>query len=420
MHRIEIKNFGPIKKVEMDITKMCFLLGELASGKSTIAKLVYFFRSAQDEFVTITANSFDAWLSCYRAYLSLLNSKFTNIFGATMKLGTSEITYYYSPDSQMKITPSVDNKVNINISKTMMEHLKEIWTNSKPDTPNSKINGLETVTRRGVYNVFHDEYYSLYIPAGRALLSRQMLLRVILSREANLINGQVLDYRPFDVVDAPTRKYMVEVEDARIWFATPKTYGEKDRFLISTSEKILKGTYSLNNDYDYIKLQNQQLVPLSYSSSGQQEVIWLLNILHYYAFMGRKCFVVIEEPEAHLHPDAQYLLVQYVAAFSNITGSEVLITTHSPYILTSCNNLFFAEKCARGITDDGAVSSIIAKDCWVNADDASAYIMENASVKDIMDKKLAMVEIAELDKVASEQDDEYEALVRLLRGGATE
>jgi len=124
MHNIDIKNFGPVSNIKMDIAAMTFLLGELASGKSTIAKLVYFFRTAQEEFVNIISNDFEKWEKCMDAYTSLLSNKFTNIFGAMMYLGQFEITYYYSPDSYVRISPTDKNEVNIYIEKIMLDKLE--------------------------------------------------------------------------------------------------------------------------------------------------------------------------------------------------------------------------------------------------------------------------------------------------------
>ncbi len=45
MHKIQIKNFGPIKDFKADI-KDCFVfIGPQGSGKSTISKAIYFFKS---------------------------------------------------------------------------------------------------------------------------------------------------------------------------------------------------------------------------------------------------------------------------------------------------------------------------------------------------------------------------------------
>ncbi len=45
MQKIIIKNFGAIEYAEIEIKKVLVLIGEQASGKSTIAKLIYFFKS---------------------------------------------------------------------------------------------------------------------------------------------------------------------------------------------------------------------------------------------------------------------------------------------------------------------------------------------------------------------------------------
>lgn len=44
MQKICIRNNGPVKYFEMEIEKFNLLIGEQATGKSTIAKSVYFFK----------------------------------------------------------------------------------------------------------------------------------------------------------------------------------------------------------------------------------------------------------------------------------------------------------------------------------------------------------------------------------------
>lgn len=54
---------------------------------------------------------------------------------------------------------------------------------------------------------------------------------------------------------------------------------------------------------------------------------------------------IIEEPEAHLFPSAQSVVVSLIANAYNRAESycSYTITTHSPYILSAMNNLIQAE-----------------------------------------------------------------------------
>ncbi|WP_241210766.1 AAA family ATPase [Brachyspira hampsonii] len=86
-------------------------------------------------------------------------------------------------------------------------------------------------------------------------------------------------------------------------------------------------------------------IPVDKISSGQQEILWLLNVLLGIIWLNKKnIFVIIEEPEAHLYPNMQKEIIDFIVNFMNITNSNILITTHSPYILTSANNLLYAGK----------------------------------------------------------------------------
>lgn len=70
----------------------------------------------------------------------------------------------------------------------------------------------------------------------------------------------------------------------------------------------------------------------------------MLNQLYILMLKKEEAFVIIEEPEAHLYPSLQNKLMEFIAYFANVNQSSVLITTHSPYILTSVNALYCAGK----------------------------------------------------------------------------
>lgn len=46
---IEINNLGPVKHCCMTLEDFCVLTGPQASGKSTIAKAIFFFRTIKDD-----------------------------------------------------------------------------------------------------------------------------------------------------------------------------------------------------------------------------------------------------------------------------------------------------------------------------------------------------------------------------------
>lgn len=55
-----------------------------------------------------------------------------------------------------------------------------------------------------------------------------------------------------------------------------------------------------------------------------------------------KQIIIIEEPEAHLHPDVQQKLVTIFAQLVGTTGSRLIMTSHSNYIFNKTSNLVIA------------------------------------------------------------------------------
>jgi len=109
--------------------------------------------------------------------------------------------------------------------------------------------------------------------------------------------------------------------------------------------KILKGEYIHDRYGEKIIFDSKKrkYVHLNNASSGQQESIRILQDLFLVLLNRENVFRVIEEPEAHLYPLAQKNLIELIAMAINYTNTQILITTHSPYILSVINNLIFAK-----------------------------------------------------------------------------
>lgn len=104
MQKILIKNFGAIKDAEIEIKNFIVLIGEQASGKSTIAKLIYFFKSIGDGLFNQFYKSENDYLDMVSDLIFPIREKFYDFFGSTFHLPDFEITYFYDFDRYLKLT----------------------------------------------------------------------------------------------------------------------------------------------------------------------------------------------------------------------------------------------------------------------------------------------------------------------------
>ena len=113
MQRIEIENFGAIKNAKIDIKKVLILIGEQASGKSTIAKLIYFFKSLREDLISNIRENTDSKFEV--EFYHLIIEKFSDFFGSLFLLQESRITYFYNYKNNKSVTLFVkDEKLKLN------------------------------------------------------------------------------------------------------------------------------------------------------------------------------------------------------------------------------------------------------------------------------------------------------------------
>jgi len=110
--------------------------------------------------------------------------------------------------------------------------------------------------------------------------------------------------------------------------------------------KFKKDTSPVPN-YLFVPEGNEQQIPLHATSSLVTEISPLLLMLRSQYRFG---LLIIEEPEAHLHPNVQRHFVKAIAKLVN-AGLPIWITTHSDTIIQQVNNLICLRSLCERVED---------------------------------------------------------------------
>jgi len=131
------------------------------------------------------------------------------------------------------------------------------------------------------------------------------------------------------------------------------------------------------------------------SSSGQQELLPVLMT----AMCTNSAFLMIEEPEAHIYPQSQYDIIRALVKKQKWTPkTALLITTHSPYVLTALNNLAYAgilsENFSLAKKEDELkkLYAIYSSEEQIPQGELAAYLVKDGTAKDIIDKETGLVD----------------------------
>ena len=188
MRQISIRDFGPLSHVDLQLDKpLQVIIGPQASGKSTIAKSIYFCRKIRDYLVEyvrqlVNTHSYDSYNEYYINFYKYLRKPFMGCFGTTKHMRQFLIKYYYdnSAGKYVEIKLDRDNYAIFKFSEPLEKDIHGLiraalkivsnMSNDFADAYNQEASLVESVKRQ-TYKMFADDERLIYIPAGRNLLA---------------------------------------------------------------------------------------------------------------------------------------------------------------------------------------------------------------------------------------------------------
>lgn len=313
MRDISIKHFGPIDEVNVNLGNLTILIGEQASGKSLFLQLLKLVLDKEHV------------LNILDGYNYVLGSNYNNILNLYLGEGMSDLWTDHSSVCYDGMDFSRDN----------LKHSEDVTSGSS----------------------VHEKLF--YIPAQRIL---------------SISDGRPKNFMEFDTSTPYNLRFFSET--LRLFFQYeingdnilyPVGEKLKSMFNVSFDESIFHGGKVVIDKSSGQKKMRMHIanasLPFMTWSAGQKEFMPLLMAFYHLASdyintSGRQKYqyVVIEEPEMGLHPQAIIDVIMQVVNFM-AEGYKIIISTHSPVFV----EFAWAFNLIRSVTDDTKRVSALAE-----------------------------------------------------------
>lgn len=356
---ITIKNVGPIKDVTLRLNKVNVFMGPQSSGKSTIAKIISFCSWIEKErLTTLGSYTFGANEFVFRLEL------YYNMKGYLQ--GNSEIAY-----------------------KSDAFGLSYIAAEDK-----LSMTGIEGLLSYELSKIF-------YIPAERHVALLPEIMKV--DFPDNNLRSYVFDW-------LTSRKYYLRREKINILGLTAEYYYDEER------------------KEDMLVMNNGKELLLSNASSGLQSVTPLIVLINYFlewiygheeemSFEKKQRLkrmedyfykelttlpdskhqiktvtktqytrLILEEPEQNLFPSTQRDLLYYLLKTMRLDthNHQLILTTHSPYILYALNNCMMAFLVKDTIPEE-EIASLPCFSSMISPSEVSVWEIEDGCLRTVQD-----------------------------------
>ncbi len=276
--------------------------------------------------------------------------------------------------------------MNLNIPPAYVDYRAMRQLESDPDEPRVFVAEIENLIAVNFADLFFGVPISFYLPAGRTGLmdaretllipgSRGLLGENLPAQEFVPINRAARDF--IDLVNAARQRPTGEYKDRDTF--KPREPFRRRRTLRKIAEllerSLIGGRIFIDSSSGASEIRYHRerfSIPISEASSMVNEIAPTLIFSRSYLVEGD--LLIIDEPEAHLHPEAQQQMAAALALMVR-SGLRVLITTHSHYMVEQLSAFVNASKLdetarKQALSLDGALGE---EDIYLNEDETAVY-----------------------------------------------
>ena len=394
MATIQIKNIGPLVDTGvLTLNPVMLFIGKQSTGKSTLMKIICFCRWVEKQIMIGEENLISKYTHYNRFFKEMI--KFHRLSEDAFS-GLSYILY-------------------------------------EGDCISIRLDGIKTNVKIVKKKNFDDNRYNTklsFIPAERCLISAiDNIDKIYRSSELDMLFNYIMEWNeareiftknnPLNLVFDPN---MLFYHDSNIGDVIKLRHGEVPLKTFYASSGVqsampilaivgflasLLGTSGKKSPRDYMRaisriLYDDQGKELELDSSKLNSI---RNLLIYKSMQ-----LYVEEPEQNLFPQSQKDLIFDIikaiklAEQKTQSPSYLVMTTHSPYVLTTLNQLLLASRAME--INSQQTSKIVSEDYILPYKYYSAYSIESdGTLTDLIDIETGLIMGEYLDEVSENADD---------------
>lgn len=416
MSDITIKNTGPISEIRFQLNKINVFMGPQSSGKSTIAKICSQCIWCEKNYL-LTGDEYDF----YRGLLDF------------HRLDEG----YFSDDSEIMyesqwVTIKFTGK-NKKTSFTRKKKHTELYQNSKIEYIPAERNFVAALPNLEKYS---DASYDNIINFLKDWLSFKETITNN-DRYSSPLNSIDVNYK----YDTKTKKdILIFADDKKISLQRSSSGQQSIIPLLIVCEFMFTTLYtqkriSSSAEQNYIKRKLPESMRADYEwvikeesfphkSNHTQDIVSLeetkkriwkeIGFSTDYAYSN----IIIEEPEQNLFPETQKELIYHI--LNKVSKSnkkhQLILTTHSPYILYALNNCMLGGLVKSNIPDDED-QDFQSRNSWIDPDRVSVWEIEQGkgTIRLIKNSKTGTVSKHYFNGIMNDVMDEYYDLLTYLK-----